>query len=149
MESALRDEKKGHKGKSLSQPCTFFHFSKIQSSVLKARSRDFSARLPDFLVLYTHSSCQSWHKLRHDPMDLPTCLPPSPFSNVHAYTQTLFSLDLLLDLFVFLWLTVLPLTPGLLSGSDKACKKMSGIFQEDQGTGEREIAKYILSRNRV
>lgn len=82
-------------------------------------------------------------------MDLPTCLPPSPFSNVHAYTQTLFSLDLLLDLFVFLWLTVLPLTPELLSGSDKACKKMSGIFQEDQGTGEREIAKYILSRNRV
>ena len=68
---------------------------------------------------------------------------------MYIHTQTLLSLDLLLDVFVFLWLTVLSLTPGLLSGSDKACKKMSGIFQEDQGTGEQEIAKYILSRNHV
>ena len=152
MESALRDEKKGRKGKSLSQPCAFFHFSKIHSSVLKARNRDFSARLPVSLVLHTHSSCQSWLKLCHDSMDLHTCLPvchPPLFSNVHTHTRTLFFLDLLLDLFVFLWLTILPLTPGLLNGSDKACKKTSGIFQDDQGTGEGEIAKYILSGKHV
>ena len=53
---------------------------------------------------------------------------------------------------LFLWLTLLSLTPRLGTGSDKACGECLEHFlirQDDQETGKQEAAKYTLFLNLI
>lgn len=111
-----------------------FSFSEVQSSALKVRSRNSSARFPSSLVLHTTRPAP----LRAAVPQLrgpARVLPPPPLSSSHTHFLS-GSLD-----FVFLWLTLLSQTPGLLPRvirRTRECLKHFLSPQHEQGTEEQD-----------